>query len=89
MTFLIKIGCVAIGMALAGLLAYFCKIKAFQMIDPTVISFIRSFDIIFAYVAQGVIIHQRPNYLASIGPSLIVISVGSIALQDFLTKNDY
>lgn len=77
-----------IGIALTGLLAYFCGIKAFQMIDPTVVSSIRSVDIILAYVAQVVIMHQVPNYLASIGACLIVLSGISIALQDFLSKND-
>ena len=78
-----------LGMSLVGLLAYFCMTKSLQLIDPTVVSFIRSLEIIFAYVVQVLIMHQIPNYLAGIGAILVLISVGSIALQDFLLKKNY
>ena len=71
---------------MVGLLAYFCMTKSLQLIDPTVVSFIRSLEIIFAYVVQVLIMHQIPNYLAGFGAILVLISVGSIALQDFLLK---
>ena len=60
--------------------------QIFKLIDPTVVSFIRSLEIIFAYIIQVVIMHQIPDYLAGIGAILVLISVGSIALQDFLLK---
>ena len=75
-----------VGMSLVGLLAYFCMTKSLQLIDPTVVSFIRSLEIIFAYIIQVVIMHEIPDYLAGIGAILVLICVGSIALQDFLLK---
>ena len=68
-------------MALAGILSYFCMTKSLQMIDPTIVAFVRALEIVFAYVAQIVIMHQLPNLLAIIGGSCVLISVLAMALQ--------
>ena len=60
--------------------------KSLQMIDPTVVSFIRSLEIVLAYAVQVLIMHQVPDYVAGIGAVLVVISVALIALQDILVK---
>ena len=75
-----------VGMAIIGLLAYFCMTKSLQMIDPTVVSFIRSLEIVLAFLVQILVMNQIPNYLAVIGALLVLVSVGSIAIQDFLSK---
>ena len=75
-------------MAIIGLLAYFCMTKSLQMIDPTVVSFIRSLEIVLAFLVQILIMNQIPNYLAVIGAVLVLVSVGSIAIQDFFSKKN-
>ena len=72
--------------AFLGLLAYFCMTKSLQMIDPTVVSFIRALEIILAYAVQALLMHQVPNYLAGIGAALVVFSVAAIAWQDISIK---
>ena len=72
--------------AFLGLLAYFCMTKSLQMIDPTVVSFIRALEIILAYAVQALVLHQVPDYLAGIGAGLVVFSVAAIAWQDISVK---
>ena len=69
------------GMATAGIFSYFCMTKSLQMIDPTIVAFVRALEIVFAYVAQIAIMHQLPNLLAVIGGSCVLISVLAMAIQ--------
>ena len=62
-------------MALAGMVSYLCMTKSLQMIDPTIVAFVRAMEIVFAYVAQIVIMHQLPNLLAIIGGSCVLFSL--------------
>ncbi len=73
-------------MTFFGLVAYFSMTRALQLIDPTVVSFIRSLEIILAYVVQVLMMQQSLDYLACIGAALVLFSVGSVALQDFCKK---
>ncbi len=67
---------------LSGICAYFCLTKSLQMIDPTVVAFVRALEIIFAYMMQIAIMHQTPSTLSLVGASLVMLSVSAIALQN-------
>ena len=55
------------------------------MIDPTVVAFIKTLEIIMAFLVQIVVMKEVPNYLEIIGAILVTISVASIAVQDYLS----
>lgn len=65
-----------------GIAAYFCMTKSLQMIDPTVVAFIRALEIVFAYIIQVAIIQQIPAVMSIIGASLVLLSVFAMALHD-------
>lgn len=69
-------------MALAGIVAYFCMTKSLQMIDPTIVAFVRALEIVFAYVIQVAIIREIPPILSIVGASLVLISVFAMALRE-------
>lgn len=71
-----------LGVAFAGILAYFCMTKALQMIDPTVVAYVRALEIVFAYVVQVVFMHQMPAILSIVGATLVLFSVIAIAAQE-------
>ena len=73
------------GMALVGIFSYFCMTKSLQMIDPTIVAFVRALEIVFAYIAQIAIMHQLPTSLAIIGGSCVLVSVLAMAVQDKVT----
>jgi len=68
-------------MAFSGMVAYFSLTKALQMIDPTIAAFMRSLEIIFAYIMQAAITQQMPPLYSILGASLVMFSVSAIALQ--------
>ena len=71
-------------MAFSGMAAYFCMTKSLQMIDPTIVAFIRSLEIILAYIVQFAIIGDIPNTLSLIGASIVLLCVTAMTLQTFL-----
>ena len=55
------------------------------MIDPTVVAFIKTLEILMAFLVQIVIMKEVPNYLEIIGAILVALSVASIAIQDYMS----
>ena len=68
------------------MLGYYCMTKSLQLVDPTVVAFIRSLEIVFGYVFQVAIMHQIPTVLSLIGAGFVLISVLFISLQDVLIE---
>ena len=66
------------------MLGYFCMTKSLQMIDPTVVAFIRSLEIVFAYIFQITIMSQIPTVLALVGAGLGFISILAISVQHMI-----
>ena len=58
--------------------------KALQLVDPTLVAFIRALEIIFSYVFQTVIMRQMPTVLSISGAGLVLFSITAISIQDFL-----
>ena len=70
------------GVAFGGIAAYFCMTKSLQMVDPTVVAFVRATEIVIAYIVQVTFMHQVPAGLSIIGAALVLTSVFAIAGQD-------
>ena len=73
-------------MSISGIIAYFCMTKSLQMIDPTVVSFVRALEIIVAYVAQYVVMEEVPEMLSIVGAALVLVSVSSMTLQNLIVQ---
>ena len=58
--------------------------KALQLVDPTLVSFIKALEIIFGYIFQTIIMKQMPTVLSITGAGLVLFSITAISLQDFL-----
>ena len=69
------------GIAVLGLIGYFCMTKSLQMIDPTLVAFVRSLEIIFGYVVQITILRQIPTILSLTGAILVFASVTAFSMQ--------
>ena len=72
--------------AFSGIMAYYCMTKSLQMIDPTVVAFIRSLEIILAYIVQFSVIGDEPNVLSLIGAGLVLICVSAMTVQECLVS---
>ena len=69
------------GLAISGLIGYFCMTKSLQMIDPTCVAFVRSLEIIFGYIVQITILGQIPSVLSLSGAILVFMAVAAYSLQ--------
>ena len=67
-----------------GTLGYFCMTKSLQMVDPTIVAFLRSIEIVFGYIFQVAIMEQIPTVVCITGAGLILISVLAMSLQNVL-----
>ena len=64
------------------MLGYFCMTKSLQMVDPTIVAFLRSIEIVFGYVFQVTIMEQIPSVVCITGAGLTLISIFAMSLQD-------
>ena len=69
------------GLAISGLIGYFCMTKSLQMIDPTCVAFVRSLEIIFGYIVQITTLGQIPSVLSLSGAILVFMAVAAYSLQ--------
>lgn len=70
-----------LGMSILGIFAYFSVTKALQLIDPTVVSVLRSTEILLGFFVQVAIMHQIPDAFAVVGASIVFLSIIMIALE--------
>ena len=73
-----------VGIAIFGMLGYFCMTKALKMVDPTLVSFLRSLEIVFGFVFQVAVMQQIPTVLSLAGAGMVLVSIIAISLQDLL-----
>ena len=73
-------------MAFAGICAYFCMTRALQLIDPTIVAFVRALEIVFAYFVQVVFMQQTVTFLSVIGASFVMFSIFAMALQTKIVR---
>ncbi|XP_023342119.1 solute carrier family 35 member G1 isoform X2 [Eurytemora carolleeae] len=72
---------VLFGLAISGMIAYLSLTRALQLVSPTIVSSLRALEIVFAYVAESLILFVLPSLLSALGASLVVLGVVGIALE--------
>merc|ERR1719468_383210 len=77
---------IILGLAVSGMLAYLCLTRALQLISPTLVSSLRSLEIIFAYGAESIIVYALPMVTSIFGAILVIIGVTGIALEFHITQ---
>ena len=69
-------------MAGAGILSYFSMTRALQLIDPTLVAFVRSLEIVLAYLVQAFWMADIPEPSSVFGSSLVILCVILIGFED-------
>ena len=64
-----------IGLALGGLTAFSLMVKALHLISPSLVSSLRSTELVVAFVVQTVLTGQAPNLWECLGASLVMAGV--------------
>ena len=70
-----------IGLALGGLTAFSLMVKALHLISPSLVSSLRSTELVVAFVVQTVLTGQAPNLWQCLGASLVMAGVLLLAMQ--------
>jgi len=68
-------------MAGAGILSYFSMTRALQLIDPTFVAFVRSLEIVLAYLVQAFFMADIPEPTSVLGSSLVILCVILIGFE--------
>ena len=74
------------GVAFLGMSAYFASTKSLQMIEPTVVSVLRSLEIVFAFVVQVAVMSEWPTMYGVVGASIVFVSVVLIAVERHVVR---
>ena len=70
--------------AIIGVNYCWMRFKAIRLISPTIVSFIRTLEIIIAYFIQVTILETKPYATSLIGSGLIVIACIGVILEEFV-----
>eukprot|EP00095_Tigriopus_kingsejongensis_P010856 maker-scaffold592_size129239-snap-gene-0.18 protein:Tk10856 transcript:maker-scaffold592_size129239-snap-gene-0.18-mRNA-1 annotation:"hypothetical protein L798_07567" len=70
-----------IAIASLGIVAYFSVFLSLQLVDGTIVSILRSSEIVLAFLAQSFLLHETPSQMGIFGASLVLISVVMISLE--------
>ena len=71
-----------IGIAITGMTGFFCMTKALKMVDPTLVAFLRSLEIVFGFIFQVAVMKQMPTALSLVGAGMVLLSIIAVSLQD-------
>ena len=66
--------------SIGGIIGFFCMTKSLQLIDPTLVAFLRALEIILGYAVQIVIMGQVPSIISMSGAFVVLFSVIAMAL---------
>ena len=66
--------------SIGGIIGFFCMTKSLQLIDPTLVAFLRALEIILGYAVQIVIMGQVPSIISISGAFIVLFSVIAMAL---------
>ena len=75
-----------VGIAISGVLAVFSMNKSVELIGSILDSFIRTSDVIIAYLIQIVFLHETISFLSLLGASCILLSIVLISLEAAIIK---
>ena len=63
-----------------------CSTYAPSFINPSLVAFIRTLDIVFGIIIQVVLFHSVPHYFGIIGAILVIFAVIAKAFEEFLME---
>jgi len=66
----------------SGLIGYYSMTRSLQLIPPTTVAVLRALEIILAYLAQALMMHEIPNTLSITGSTIVMFSVIAFALEE-------
>jgi len=72
------------GMTMSGLVAYLSLTKSLQLIDPTLVSSLRSLEIILAFGVQSLIDQALPDVYGISGALLVCLGISVAAFEGWL-----
>ena len=72
--------------SVTGTFAYFSNTKALQMIDPTIVSVLRSMEIVLAFVLQVSLMGMMPSGLDLTGAGCVIVGVVMISLEKIIVQ---
>ena len=64
-----------------GILGYFLHTRALLLLDPTIVSALRTLEIVFAYIGQALLMGSIPDLLTLTGSFMVLISVPALFLE--------
>ena len=70
--------------AVFGIVGFTTNTEAYKILNPTLASFVRSLEIVFAQIAQNVAFHNFPSPTSIVGSTLVIISVTAIGGESHL-----
>ena len=73
-----------LALASVGIIANWMATVSYQLIDPTICAVLRAQEVIFAYVAQAVVLHVIPCNLSFVGAALVVSSAICTPLEKYV-----
>ena len=71
-------------LASVGICANWMATASYQLLDPTICAVLRAQEVVFAYVAQAVVLHVIPYYLSFIGASFVILSAICTPLEKYV-----
>ena len=71
-------------LATVGICANWMATASYQLLDPTICAVLRAQEVIFAYVAQAIVLHVIPYYLSFIGAALVVASAIGMPMEKYI-----
>ena len=60
------------GLAASGLVGFTCMTKSLQMISPSLVTSLRSLELVMAFIVQTIITGEKADLVSSLGGGLIV-----------------
>ena len=77
---------ILIGLALSGILGFLFITLSLQLICPSLVSSIRSLELVLASIVTSALHSQTPSLLTSLGVSLVTSGVLILTFQDNISK---
>jgi drug/metabolite transporter (DMT)-like permease len=77
---------ILIGLAISGILGFLFITLSLQLICPSLVSSIRSLELVLASIVTSVLHRQTPSFLTIFGVSLVTSGVLILTFQDNISK---
>ena len=75
-----------VAVAIIGFIHYRTRYMALKLISPTLVSFIRTSEIVLAYVIQLVILGTKPYVTSLIGSGLVMVACIAVIFESWAAQ---